>query len=169
MTKEVILYVDEEGGVEFVHDDEVASAFVGYRMATCRASDVRPTMRSQLRREGTKWEIDFRLTLDPSDPDGLRTIGPYDTRAEAIAAEVAWLEWHMTHGAGIMTRYQLGKAIELKNLGWEPVRVDIEPDRIGTPPVMRDLAGKLHKIQGDGQAVPVDEEEAEKIRTLEQK
>lgn len=160
MTKEIILYVDEQGEVKFVHDDEVMDALLGTgKIQTQRASHVEPAMTSQINKRGTKWEID----LDPIIPGEYNQIGPYDSRAEALAAEVAWLEWHFTYGAKWMTKYQLGKAIELRNLGWEPAGVDLAPDNIGSPPVMRDLLGKLHKIKGDGEAVLLTEEELRRV------
>ena len=59
-----------------------------------------------------------------------------------------------------MTYNQLGKLIELKKQGWAPVGVVGDGEGIGAPPVVRGPDGRLHKVAGDGQVVPLQEGEA---------
>lgn len=77
------LYIEADGTVSFVHDDELASLFKGEASTTTRASHVEPF--------GQGWTADMA-------PVGGPVLGPFETRREALEAEAAWLEAKMTEG-----------------------------------------------------------------------
>lgn len=76
------LVVRLDGTIQFIYTDKVRALFeegVGF---IARASHVEPEPTSP-----NRWWAD----MSPSDGPQL---GPFDTRTEALAAEVAWLETH---------------------------------------------------------------------------
>ena len=105
MTKELDIVISEDGRLRFVYDDDLADLIpAGYTCPIQRASHVEPAM-------GGGWEADMRPALElmtgeqidalwaAQRADGIFfpstatvTLGPFATRAEALAAEVAWLK-----------------------------------------------------------------------------
>jgi len=98
--KELEVVVGEDGTLRFVYDDDLAGLIPeGYTCPIRRASHVEPTA------DG-KWAADMRPALDlmtTAQVEALGQIqmavacaplmlGPFDTRAEALDAEVAWLK-----------------------------------------------------------------------------
>lgn len=82
----VEIFVDENGAIELVHDDEAIAALdaaIPVRR-TCRASHVEPY--------GKQWSVDVAPFLEIKQP---LYIGFFDTRAEALAAEKAWVLKHL--------------------------------------------------------------------------
>lgn len=80
MARAMTLVVDPATGrLQFIHDD-AAMALVQPcgEFVTTRASHVEPTLDNQ-------WTADL-------SPSGGPVLGPFPTRAEALAAEVRWLE-----------------------------------------------------------------------------
>jgi hypothetical protein len=67
-----------DGAIEFVYDDALRGLFALGRVTIRRASHVEPTS-------------DGRWTADLG-PSGGPVLGPFDRRAEALAAERAWLD-----------------------------------------------------------------------------
>lgn len=78
------IYIDADGTVSFVHDDDLASAFAGDMATTRRASHVEPC-------GGGGWAADMA-------PVGGPVLGPFARRDEALAAEREWLDAWMTQG-----------------------------------------------------------------------
>lgn len=71
-----------DGTVKFIYDDAVASALKkSGTLEVHRASHVEPT-------EGGGWSADLSPVKGP-------TLGPFETRAEALKAEVEWLSEHL--------------------------------------------------------------------------
>lgn len=62
--------------VRFIYSDDLRSLMAQGQATTRRASHVEP--------EGSKWVADLSPVNGPK-------LGPFDTRAEALKAEVAWL------------------------------------------------------------------------------
>jgi hypothetical protein len=101
VTKELDVVIDDTGRMRFVFDDDLAALIpAGYVCPIRRASHVEPTA------DG-KWTADMRPAfldlmteaqrgaLGGSEGDEwwkALTLGPFATRAEALAAEVAWLK-----------------------------------------------------------------------------
>lgn len=86
MSKEVSIDVDEAGVIRFIHDDDLTAAMRAEEVGSIsisRASHVEPTA------DGTGWTADMAPVGGPvlTADDG----GPFRTRAEALAAEHAWL------------------------------------------------------------------------------
>ena len=73
------LVVEPTGRVRAIYSEEIALATLG-RATITRASTVEPD------RDG-RWHADLRPSRGP-------VLGPFETRSEALAAEVAWLEAH---------------------------------------------------------------------------
>ncbi len=69
--------VRPDGSVVHIYSDKVNLSGIG-KATIKRASHVEPD-------ENNKWEADM-------SPSGGKVLGPFDTRSEALAAEVAWLE-----------------------------------------------------------------------------
>lgn len=83
--REIEIFVDADGSVQFVYSDEAAALFRGEAQETRRASHVEP--------DGAgAWTADL-------SPVGGPVLGPFVTRAEALGAEVAWLSARMANGA----------------------------------------------------------------------
>ena len=77
MAKSLTLLISTEGHMRFIHDDEL-NPLLGEGDATIeRASHVEPV--------GTQWQADL-------SPVGGPTLGLFSTRADALKAEIAWLE-----------------------------------------------------------------------------
>ena len=70
----------EDGTVQFVYSDELATVFNGEQQETKRASHVEPVAYGN----GCGWVADMKPSEGP-------VLGPFKTRAEALAAERAWL------------------------------------------------------------------------------
>lgn len=110
MAKELEIVVDENGTARFIYDDDLADLIpTGYQCPIRRASHVEPTA------DG-RWTADMRPALELMTPEQRNAyachvgpltgnssasyvlglpgldIGPFDTRQEALAAEVAWLK-----------------------------------------------------------------------------
>jgi len=69
------LIIDPEGAVRFIYSDELVGVLEG-QTVTRRASHVEPC--------GDRWIADLHPVRGPR-------LGPFDTRGEALDAEVAWL------------------------------------------------------------------------------
>lgn len=91
MDADVDLFVEEDGSIRFVHDDDVAEALVvdGVTQVTNRASHVEPA-------PGGGWTADLRPVGGPvlTGPDGK----PFRRRSAALGAEVAWLGSELRSG-----------------------------------------------------------------------
>lgn len=85
-TIEHVLRFDATGSVSFVWDDDLADLKEHGAVSIRRASHVEPD-------ENGDWIVDLA-------PVGGPTLGPFDLRAEALAAEREWLRWHLW-GSGI--------------------------------------------------------------------
>ncbi len=73
------LVVEPDGKVRAIYSEEIALEALG-RPRIFRASIVEPD-------SDGRWHADLRLLLGP-------VLGPFSSRSEAGAAEVAWLEQH---------------------------------------------------------------------------
>jgi hypothetical protein len=76
------LVVRPNGRIEFIYQDDLRGLLAEGHATITRASHVEPT-------------VDSRWAADMTPVDGPPCLGPFDTRAEALAAEVAWLEQHV--------------------------------------------------------------------------
>jgi len=74
----VKIKVAPDGTMQFIYADELRPLLQEGRAEIRRASHVEPTA------EG-KWTADLAPSKGP-------VLGPFETRAQALAAEVAWLE-----------------------------------------------------------------------------
>lgn len=70
--------INPDGTVRFIHNDDLTDLIEQGEARITRASHVEPNA------EG-KWEADMGPSNGP-------VLGPFRTRGEALAAEVAWLE-----------------------------------------------------------------------------
>ena len=70
------LIIDSDGGVRCLYDEAISLAALG-TLSIQRASHVEPTFSGQ-------WTADL-------SPVGGPTLGPYESRSQALAAEAAWL------------------------------------------------------------------------------
>lgn len=82
------LFIETDGTVVFVHDDDLAEAFEGETLRTTRASHVEPTASGE-------WAADLA-------PVGGPRLGPFKRRGQALAAEVRWLALQLN--AGLLPR-----------------------------------------------------------------
>ncbi len=78
------ILIDENGDIAFVYDDELATVFDGEPTETKRASHVEPA-------DGGGWIADMRPSLPTGPTPNGWLLGPFKTRAEALAAERDWL------------------------------------------------------------------------------
>lgn len=78
MPKEFLIGVNDNGGLQFVYDDELAFLSALGATSTRRASHVEPN-------DNGLWTADM-------SPVGGPVLGPFDLRGEALAAEVEWLK-----------------------------------------------------------------------------
>ena len=98
------IIVTEGGDLQFVYADELAEVFAGEQQQTRRASHVEPHPTrngwlADMRPSGgpvlgcgwqrTQEAIDWSLQHDGND--GVQSLPPFPTRAEALAAECEWL------------------------------------------------------------------------------
>ena len=76
---ETLIRIDQDGRLQFVWDDDVGAALrpLG-EMSVQRVSHVEPTT-------DARWEADMSPVSGP-------VLGPFGRRADALAAEVAWLQ-----------------------------------------------------------------------------
>ncbi len=107
MSDEIDLFIDADGGIQHVYDDAVADLFVEDAVAVRRASHVEPA--STVSPGTIGWIANMGpsggnvLTSDrqggykESEPPFLDG-WPFQTRAEALAAERAWLDARMREG-----------------------------------------------------------------------
>lgn len=79
--QELEIFINEDGSLQFVHDDDLAALFDSDESETKRASHVEPC------RGG--WTADLT-------PVGGPVLGPFTTRKAALDAELAWLAREMT-------------------------------------------------------------------------
>lgn len=77
MQNRLTLLISREGHMRFIHDDSLNELLHEGRAKIERASHVEPN--------GTQWEADLSPVNGPK-------LGPFDTRQEALDAEIAWLE-----------------------------------------------------------------------------
>lgn len=75
----MVIRVYPDGIIRALHDDRLNLADIG-RFRVARASWVEPDPNG-------KWWVDLDNSRGP-------ILGPFSTRAEALRAEVAWLERH---------------------------------------------------------------------------
>lgn len=75
-TEEILIAIDERGTMKFLYHDALVSLLEEGEADIQRASHVEPC--------GTEWEADM-------SPVGGQVLGPFPTRGEALAAEVAYL------------------------------------------------------------------------------
>jgi hypothetical protein len=104
MDEDYDLLIEEDGTIRYVYADDLAEAFEGEETTTIRASHVEP----HPARAG--WLADMRPSGGPvlgrgwertpkamewsrrhEGNDGVVSLPPFPTRAEALAAERAWL------------------------------------------------------------------------------
>lgn len=80
--KEIILSVDPSGDLSFIYTDDIDNCALrqelGGELSIRRASHVEPV--------GHLWDADMTPVGGPS------SLGPYNSRAAALAAEVQWLQ-----------------------------------------------------------------------------
>lgn len=77
------LFIDDDGTIQLIHDDDLALLFCGDEVDIRRASHVEPVA-------GGGWTADLSPVNGP-------VLGPFATRRDALKAEVAWLAAQMTH------------------------------------------------------------------------
>ena len=81
------IVVRPEGIIEFIYSDEEIKLLELGKATIFRASNVEP--------EGTKWFADMKNVKGPK-------LGPFDTRAEALGAEVDWInKYYLTAGVNL--------------------------------------------------------------------
>ena len=73
--------INPDGMIEMLYTERINLAAIGTITEIRRASHVEPTAKMQ-------WQADMSLS-------GGEVLGPYDTRSEALAAEIDWLERRM--------------------------------------------------------------------------
>lgn len=71
------IFINGDGSMQFVHDDDLAEALSGGVTVTRRASHVEPD-------EQGRWMVDL-------SPVGGPLVGPFSRRDAALAWEVEWL------------------------------------------------------------------------------
>ncbi len=80
---EHLITIGDGGKLTFIHDDQLFGALEEIGPASIRrASNVEPAA-------GGGWEADCGVTIAGGQPGPV--LGPFKTRGEALAAEVAWL------------------------------------------------------------------------------
>ena len=85
------IYVRPDGTAQCIYDETMDLTKIG-AVAIRRASHVEPAANRP-----DHWEADLSPVNGP-------VLGPFTTRAEALKAEVAWLEDHMSRGLGFPGR-----------------------------------------------------------------
>ena len=80
----MIVHVDPDGRVRFIYSDELAGLLELGTSTVRRASHVEPA-------PAGGWTADM-------GPSGGPVLGPYVLRADALAAEVAWIEEQLAAG-----------------------------------------------------------------------
>jgi len=109
MTRELEVLIGPKGEIRFVHDDDLASAFADEQTFTSRASRVEPSHEwcphcGQVIGHKSDCEYERFETLATTGwaadlaPVGGPVLGPFARRADALAAEVAWLKEAMARG-----------------------------------------------------------------------
>lgn len=77
MAAQKTILIDQDGDLEFIWDDELAFVLAEGKADIRRASQVEPV--------GSQWEADM-------SPSGGPSLGLFDLRQDAIAAEITWLQ-----------------------------------------------------------------------------
>ena len=77
MAKRFIISFDDNDNLQYIYDDELQFLEDIGAAVTKRASHVEPT-------DNGRWTADML-------PSGGSVLGPFNTRAEALSAETAWL------------------------------------------------------------------------------
>jgi hypothetical protein len=79
MERKVKIIIDRYGRISFIYNDDLRGLLKAGKSEIRRASHVEPV--------GDKWEADL-------SPSGGPKLGLFETRADALRAEVEWLEEH---------------------------------------------------------------------------
>lgn len=87
MDNKIVIKIKPNGDTVFVYDDELQGIIKNGTAKIERASHVEPKNR--------KWEVD----LTPVGHNQI--LGPFDTKREALIAEVDWLQKHILRGEPI--------------------------------------------------------------------
>ena len=87
----MFVWIRPDGTIEFIYEDALRGLFALGRPTVRRASHVEPTA------EG-RWTADLGPSAGP-------LLGPFDTRAAAVAAERRWLEAAHSHTASAGDRH----------------------------------------------------------------
>ena len=82
-----IISIKRDGIIQFIHDDRLRGLLNQGQALITRASQVDPGDVA-LGQNPLKWYSDLA-------PSGGGILGPFDTRQEALDAEVAWLNQHV--------------------------------------------------------------------------
>lgn len=80
-----MINVTPDGTIQFIYTDDLRTLMAEGKAVTKRVSHVEPN-------DDGKWVADLSPVMS-----GL-TLGPFETRAEALAAERKWLEEHLKEG-----------------------------------------------------------------------
>lgn len=80
----VEIIIEATGNVRMIYDEAIDAAEIG-RVRISRGSHVEPT-------DDGRWSADLSPVNGP-------TLGPFQSRSEAIAAEVSWLRQHWLNKA----------------------------------------------------------------------
>jgi hypothetical protein len=75
----LVISIASDGEIRFIHDDALAPLLELGESSVSRASHVEPTP------DGREWTADLSPVSGP-------VLGPFSLRADALAAERAWLE-----------------------------------------------------------------------------
>ena len=83
------IFVNRDGTLQFIYDDDLADGFAGEEQETRRASHVEPFKAPFDWRPATRWQADMA-------PVGGPVLGPFDSRQQALDAEREWLRKRMS-------------------------------------------------------------------------
>lgn len=78
------IVIHPDGMIQFIHDDDLTALFPAEQKTVRRASHVEPTASGE-------WTADL-------SPVGGPVLGPFTRRADALRAEVEWLDARMARG-----------------------------------------------------------------------
>ena len=97
--KKVIIVVKPNGAMWFIHDDRLRGLLRQGEASIRRASHVEPGDPAQ-GQEPLKWYVDLSPSGSHKHKHKQKVLGPFDTRQEALDAEVAWINQHvLTEGS----------------------------------------------------------------------
>lgn len=104
MEDELDIIIEENGDIRFVYSDALAEVFAGEEQTTVRAShvephptrpgwlaDMRPSGGPVLGRGWVRTPEAIAWSLAHEGNDGVASLPPFPTRADALAAEREWL------------------------------------------------------------------------------